>query len=66
MSVLRDKVTNRVKFKVLTFKTSLLKIKTKELLCQVQSGETVIKEGDDGDNFYVIDKFAVISLFVNV
>jgi len=32
-------------------------------LSQVQAGETVIQEGDDGDNFYVIDKFALTCLF---
>jgi len=27
---------------------------------QVQAGEAVINEGEDGDNFYVIDKFASV------
>jgi len=26
----------------------------------VQAGEAVINEGEDGDNFYVIDKFASV------
>ena len=32
---------------------------------QVQPGEHVIDQGDDGDNFYVVDKYVKHSIVLN-
>lgn len=30
---------------------------------QVDTGETIIEQGDDGDNFYVIDKLVFVTFY---
>lgn len=36
------------------------------MVFQVKPGERIIEEGDDGDNFYVIDSWVCDNLFIFV